>query len=79
MREELPTLELWFDEISDNEADLVLSTSQSEHRARFTILAKKEEVDGKERTKYTIDDDMWKKFITLSFQLLSSVFSNPRS
>lgn len=79
IREELPTLELWFDEISDREGDLVLSTSQTEHRARFTILDEKEEVDGKEKTKYTIDDDMGKKFIIFTFQLLSSVLSNPKS
>ncbi|MGR4988775.1 hypothetical protein ACPV3U_04270 [Vibrio rotiferianus] len=73
-REELPTLELWFDEISDSEGDLVLTTPDSEHRARFTILDEKVEVDGKEQTKYTIDDDMGEKFIKLSLQSLSSVF-----
>ncbi|WP_411063678.1 hypothetical protein [Vibrio rotiferianus] len=74
MREELPTLELWFDEISDSEGDLVLTAPDSEHRARFTILDEKVEVDGKEQTKYKIDDDMGANFIKLSFQSLSSVF-----
>ncbi|KNY44992.1 hypothetical protein AKG94_12610 [Vibrio harveyi] len=74
MREELPTLELWFDETSDSEGDLVLTTPDSEHRARFTILDEKVEVDGEEQTKYTIDDDMGEKFIKLTMQSLSSVF-----
>lgn len=78
-REYLPTLELWFDEVSDSEGDLVLTTPDTEYRARFTILDEKVEVDGKERTKYTIDDDMGAKFITLSFQSLKSVFSNSKS
>lgn len=74
IREELPTFELWFDEISDSEGDLVLTTPDNEHRARFTILDEKVEVDGKEQTKYTIDDDMGEKFIKLSLQSISSVF-----
>ena len=77
-REELPTLELWFDEISDSEGDLVLTTPDTEHRARFTILDEKVEVGGEEKTKYTIDDDMGVKFIKLSFQSLSSVFSSSK-
>ncbi len=77
-RKELPTLELWFDEISDSEGDLVLTTPNTEYRARFTILDDKVEIDGKERTKYTIDDDMGKRFITFSFQSLSSVFCNSK-
>jgi hypothetical protein len=76
IRKELPALELWFDEISDSEGDLVLTTPESEHRARFTILDKKVEVDGKEQTKYTIDDDMGGTFIKHSFQSLSSVFNS---
>ncbi|OOE83493.1 hypothetical protein BZG73_11585 [Salinivibrio siamensis] len=74
MSEELPAFELWFDEISDNEGDLVLTTPDSEHRARFTILDEKVEVDGKKQTKYTIDDDMGERFEKLSFQSLSSFF-----
>ncbi|MCX8904290.1 hypothetical protein [Vibrio parahaemolyticus] len=78
-RDELPTLELWFDEVSDSEGDLVLTTPDTEHRARFTILEEKVEIDGEEKTKYSIDNDMGKEFINCSFQATHSIFNSGKA
>ncbi|QUM76177.1 hypothetical protein HWV00_08060 [Moritella sp. 24] len=67
-RDDCPTLELWFNETSDTEGHLVMTTPETEHKARLIIHDKKIEVDGEEKTKYTIDDDMGVTFIKNCFE-----------
>lgn len=75
IREDLPTLELWFDEMSNVEGDLVLTAPDTEHRARFKIRDDKVEVDGKEQTLYSIDDDMGQTFIRNSFSSFEALLT----
>jgi hypothetical protein len=74
-REDLPTLELWFDEVSSAEGDLVLTTPDTEDRARFKILDDKKKVDGKEQIRYSIDDDMGRAFIRKCFSSLEALLT----
>ena len=74
-REELPTLELSFQEITPNEGDLILTTPNTEYRAHVVIDGKVG-INGENKFKYSIDKDLGKVFREHSFRTLELIFKN---